>query len=99
MTFIYYYILSAHVNLVEMEVPPAAHISPYHVNENYRPPRPVVTATESSDHGYSTMTAQEEAETSSQSAASCRDSLVSAQSTSATSSKNGSSATSSKLVS
>ena len=74
-----------------MEVPPAAHISPYHVNENYRPPRPVVTATESSDHGYSTMTAQEEAETSSQSATSCRDSLVSSQSASALSNKNNSS--------
>lgn len=62
-----------HLNIVEMDV--SAHISPYHVNENYIPPRPVVTATESSDHGYSTMTAHEEIESSS--STSCRDSLVS----------------------
>lgn len=86
--------------MVDMEVAPAAHISPYHVNENYRPPRPVVTATESSDHGYSTMTAQEEAETSSQSANSCRESLVSYKSASTTNKNtpSGSNTTSHKLV-
>lgn len=68
-------ILPAQLNLADMDDAAAAHISPYRVNVNYRPPRPVVTTTESSDRGYSTMTAHDDVETSS---TSCIESLVSA---------------------
>ncbi|XP_067929353.1 VWFA and cache domain-containing protein 1-like [Watersipora subatra] len=66
--------LQARLNVADLDG--AAHISPYHINENYRRPRPVVTTTESSDHGYSTMTAHEEAESSSD--LSCKDPICSA---------------------